>query len=88
VLWRGVIELVNAGAEDLAHALMQAEGLAEPGPDLPPVTRRDALIVLGQLALGPAAIRATPSRSPIASAPTPPQAPARPPAWCPRPPVE
>lgn len=52
VLWRGVIELVNAGAVDLAHALMQAEGLAEPGPDLPPVTRRDALIVLGQIALG------------------------------------
>ena len=53
VLWRGVIELVNAGAPERARALMQAEGLAEPGPDLPHVTRRDALIVLGQLALGP-----------------------------------
>ncbi|HQT61689.1 MULTISPECIES: class I SAM-dependent methyltransferase [unclassified Acidiphilium] len=53
VLWRGVIELVNAGAPERARALMQEEGLTEPTSDLPAATRQDALIVLGQLALGP-----------------------------------
>ncbi len=53
IVWRGVIELTNAGATDLARTLLAREHLTVPPPDLPPDLRRDAIIVLGQLALAP-----------------------------------
>ncbi|MGC9268554.1 methyltransferase domain-containing protein, partial [Acidiphilium sp.] len=51
IVWRGVIELTNAGATDLARTLLAREHLTTPPDDLPPTIKRDALIVLGQLAL-------------------------------------
>lgn len=52
-LWRGLIELINAGAIDVARNLEAMAGLDEPEPDLPDDIRRNAWIVLGQLALTP-----------------------------------
>ncbi|HEX7388868.1 MAG TPA: class I SAM-dependent methyltransferase, partial [Acidiphilium sp.] len=50
-LWRGLIELTNAGMAGAARALIEAARLDRPETDLPGDIRRNALIVLGQLAL-------------------------------------
>lgn len=52
-LWRGLIELTNAGAVAAARELAAIAALARPEDDLPDNIRRNALIVLGQLALEP-----------------------------------
>jgi 2-polyprenyl-3-methyl-5-hydroxy-6-metoxy-1,4-benzoquinol methylase len=53
IVWRGVIELTNAGATPLARDLLARERLTTPPPDLPDGVRRDAQIVIAQLALAP-----------------------------------
>jgi 2-polyprenyl-3-methyl-5-hydroxy-6-metoxy-1,4-benzoquinol methylase len=53
IVWRGVIELTNAGAIPLARDLLAREHLTTPPPDLPEAVRRDATIVIAQLALAP-----------------------------------
>lgn len=50
--WRGLIALVNEGANDLARTLILHEKLIDPAADLPNSLARNATIILGQLALG------------------------------------
>ncbi|MHB1301959.1 MAG: methyltransferase domain-containing protein [Acidiphilium sp.] len=52
-LWRGLIELTNAGAVAAARDLAATAALKWPDGDLPDNIHRNALIVLGQLALQP-----------------------------------